>query len=98
MADPLVLINTFEVSRDYAERLIAAWGEDAGLPFRSAWLCGHRAASGGHPQCGLPVRQHRSLADRRGLPAATQSPGFRESAAGLAGYQPHPGLYRVVRT
>ena len=30
--------------------------------------------------------------------AATQSPGFRESAAGLAGYQPHPGLYRVVRT
>jgi hypothetical protein len=30
--------------------------------------------------------------------AATQSPGFRESAAGLAGYRPHPGLYRVVRT
>ena len=30
--------------------------------------------------------------------AATQSPGFRDSAAGLAGYRPHPGLYRVVRT
>ena len=30
--------------------------------------------------------------------AATQNPGFRESAAGLAGYRPHPGLYQVVRT
>jgi len=30
--------------------------------------------------------------------AAAQGPGFRESAAGLAGYRPHPGLYRVVRT
>jgi hypothetical protein len=29
--------------------------------------------------------------------AAMQSPGFRESAAGLTGYRPHPGLYRVVR-
>jgi heme oxygenase (mycobilin-producing) len=29
---------------------------------------------------------------------AAASPGFRESAAGLAGYRPHPGLYRVVRT
>jgi heme-degrading monooxygenase HmoA len=29
--------------------------------------------------------------------AATGSPGFRESAAGLAGYRPHPGLYRIVR-
>lgn len=30
--------------------------------------------------------------------AATQSPGFRESATGLARYRPHPGLYRIVRT
>jgi heme-degrading monooxygenase HmoA len=37
--------------------------------------------------------------------AATQSPGFRQAAAGLAGYRPHPALYRphpalyhVVRT
>jgi hypothetical protein len=30
--------------------------------------------------------------------AATQSPGFRQSAEGLADYRPHPGLYRVVRT
>jgi hypothetical protein len=30
--------------------------------------------------------------------AATQSPGFREATAGLAGYQSHPALYRVVRT
>ena len=30
--------------------------------------------------------------------AATQSQGFRESATGLAGYRPHPSLYRVVRS
>ena len=30
--------------------------------------------------------------------AATRSPGMREAAAGLAGYRPHPALYRVVRT
>ena len=30
--------------------------------------------------------------------AAIQSPGFRETAAGLAGYRPHPALYQVVRT
>jgi heme-degrading monooxygenase HmoA len=30
--------------------------------------------------------------------AATQSPGFGESATGLARYRPHPGLYRIVRT
>jgi hypothetical protein len=29
--------------------------------------------------------------------AATQSPGFGESAAGLAVYRPHPALYRSVR-
>jgi hypothetical protein len=30
--------------------------------------------------------------------AATQSPGFRQAAAGRAGYQPHPALYHVVRS
>ena len=29
---------------------------------------------------------------------AIQSPGFREAAAGLAGYPAHPALYGVVRT
>ena len=31
-------------------------------------------------------------------PGPIQSPGFLESAAGLAGYRPHPGLYQTVRT
>jgi hypothetical protein len=30
--------------------------------------------------------------------AATQSPGFLQSAVGLVGYPLHPSLYRVVRT
>ena len=29
---------------------------------------------------------------------AIQSAGFQESAAGLAGYRPHPGLYQIART
>jgi hypothetical protein len=29
---------------------------------------------------------------------ALQSPGFRAVAEGLAGYRPHPSLYRVIRT
>ncbi len=29
--------------------------------------------------------------------AAAQSPGFRQAAASLAAYRPHPGLYQVVR-
>ena len=30
--------------------------------------------------------------------AAIGSAGMRAVAVGLAGYRPHPGLYRVVRT
>jgi hypothetical protein len=30
--------------------------------------------------------------------AAIQSAGFRAAAVGLAGYPPHPSLYRVDRT
>ena len=37
-------------------------------------------------------------ADPADFRAAIQSPGFLESAAGLAGYRPHPGLYQIVRT
>ena len=59
MAEPLTLINAFEVPGEQAGQFIAAWEN-----FR----------------------------------AAIQSPGFLESAAGLAGYRPHPGLYQIVRT
>ena len=41
------------------------------------------------------VARWRSAGD---FAAATQSPGFRDAAAGLAGYRPHPALYRVVRS
>jgi hypothetical protein len=30
--------------------------------------------------------------------AAAMSAGFQQAAAGLAGYRPHPDLYRIVRT
>lgn len=60
MAEPVILINAFEVPGGFVN--IARWqtAED--------------------------------------FQRATQSAGFRESAAGLASYRPHPGLYRIVRT
>jgi hypothetical protein len=73
MADPLVLINTFEVSHEDAERFVAAWGR-GGTTLPLSLVRGHRAASGGHAQCRLPVRQHRPLADRRGLPDCHAKP------------------------
>ena len=45
------------------------------------------------PEAGLVVK--RNTPDD--FAAAIGSTGFRESAAGLAGYRPHPGLYRTVR-
>jgi heme-degrading monooxygenase HmoA len=30
--------------------------------------------------------------------AAIQSEWFRQASAGLAGFRPHPGLYRVIHT
>jgi hypothetical protein len=48
MADPLVLINTFEVSHEDAERFIAAWGR-GGTTLPLSLVRGYRAASGGQP-------------------------------------------------
>jgi hypothetical protein len=48
MAGPLVLINTFEVSHEDAERFIATWGR-GGTTLPLSLVRGYRAASGGQP-------------------------------------------------
>jgi hypothetical protein len=50
MADPLVLINTFEVSHEDAERFIAAWGRGgSGFIARTTFPAGSQQISARPP-------------------------------------------------
>ena len=98
MADPLTLINAFEVPGDEADQFVAAWEKTRDyLSSQPGYIDTslHHAVSPGADFQFVNFGHWRSAED---FTAAVQSPGFRESAAGLAGYRPHPGLYRVVRT
>jgi len=98
MADPVTLINAFEVPGDQADQFIAAWEKTRDyLASQPGYIDTslHRAVNPGTDFLFVNIAHWRSAED---FMAATQSPGFGESAAGLAGYRPHPGLYRVVRT
>ncbi len=98
MAEPLTLINVFEVPHEEADQFIAAWERTRDyLAAQPGYLetALHQAVSPGAEYQFVNVARWRTAEEFR---AATQSPGFRELAAGLAGYRSHPGLYRVVRT
>ena len=98
MADPVTLINAFEVPGGEADRFVAAWEKTRDyLRSQPGYIDTslHQALSPGADFQFVNIAHWRSAED---FMAATQSPGFGESAAGLAGYRPHPGLYRVVRT
>jgi heme oxygenase (mycobilin-producing) len=98
MAEPLVLINAFEVPREEADQFIAAWERSRDyLAAQPGYLdtALHQAVTPGADFEFVNIARWQSAAE---FQAATQSPGFRQAAAGLAGYRPHPGLYRVVRT
>jgi heme-degrading monooxygenase HmoA len=93
MTDPVILINAFE-----ADQFIAAWEKSRDFMQAQAGYIDtalHQAVAPGAGFQFVNVARWQTARDFR---AASQSPGFRESAAGLAGYRPHPGLYRVVRT
>ena len=98
MAEPMVLINSFEVPGPDAENFITAWEKARDyLESQPGYVdtALHQAVTPGADFQFVNIGRWQSAED---FLAATQSPGFRESAAGLAGYRPHPGLYRVVRT
>jgi len=98
MAEPLVLINAFEVSADEAGPFIAAWEKTRDyLQSQPGYVdtALHQAVTPGADFQFVNVARWQSAETFR---AATQSPGFRDSAAGLAGYRAHPALYRIVRT
>jgi heme-degrading monooxygenase HmoA len=98
MAEPLILINAFEVPSEEAGRFIAAWEKTRDfLATQPGYVdtALHQAVSPGADFQFVNIARWRTAEE---FMAATQSPGFRESAAGLAGYRPHPALYRIVRT
>ena len=94
MAEPLVMINAFEVPGDEAERFIAAWAKTRDyLATQPGYVdtALHRAITPGADFQFVNVARWQTAQD---FQAAIQSPGFRESAAGMAGYRPHPALHR----
>jgi len=98
MAEPVVLINAFEVPAEDADAFAAAWcvARDY-LRSQPGYIDTvlHQSITPGAEFQFINVAHWQTAED---FIAATQSPGFSESAAGLARYRPHPGLYRPVRT
>lgn len=98
MAEPLVLINAFEVPAADTERFIAAWEQSRDyLSSQPGYVdtALHHAVTPNADFQFVNIARWNTMED---FLAVTQSPGFREAAAGLAGFRPHPGLYRIVRT
>jgi heme oxygenase (mycobilin-producing) len=98
MAEPLVRINAFEVPADQAEQFIAAWEQTRDyLQSQPGYVDTvlHQAVT---PTADFQFVNVGRWQSAQEFSAATQSPGFRQVAAGLAGYRPHPGLYRVIRS
>jgi heme-degrading monooxygenase HmoA len=98
VAEPLTLINAFEVPGEQAGQFIAAWEKTRDyLETQPGYVdtALHQAIMPGADFQFVNIAHWRTAEDFR---AAIQSPGFLESAAGLAGYRPHPGLYQIVRT
>ena len=98
MAEPIVLINAFEVPAAEAGAFVAAWCSARDyLRSQPGYIDTvlHQSITPGAEFQFVNVAHWQTAED---FIAATQSPGFGESAAGLASYRPHPGLYQPVRT
>jgi heme oxygenase (mycobilin-producing) len=98
MAEPVVLINAFEVPEEDADAFVEAWcGARDYLQSQPGYIDTvlHQSIMPGAEFQFVNVAHWQTSED---FIAATQSSGFLESASGLARYRPHPGLYRPVRT
>jgi heme-degrading monooxygenase HmoA len=94
----VVLINSFEVPAADAEAFLAAWDRASDyLQSQPGYVdrALHQAVTPDAEFRFVNVARWRTAEDFR---AATGSPEFREVTAGLAGYQSHPAVYRVVRS
>ena len=98
MTEAVVLINSFEVPAPDAEKFIAAWEKTRDyLETQPGYIdtALHQAVASDAEFQFVNVAHWASAED---FTAAIGSPGFRDAAGGLAGYRPHPALYRAVRT
>ena len=98
MTEPVVLINAFEVSADQAEHFIAAWEETREfLRSQPGYIetALHQALT---PDADFLFVNIARWETPEAFGAAIGSVGMRAASAGLAGYKPHPSLYRIVRT
>ena len=96
MAEPVVLINSFEVPGADAERFVAAWRRardylEAQPGYVDTAL--HQAVT---PDADFQFVNIARWATAQDFMTAIQSPGFRQAAADLAGYRSHPSLYKIV--
>src|ERR1700759_675022 len=98
MAEPVTFINSFEVSGPDAEGFIISWEKSrAYLESPPGYISTalHQAVA---PNAEFQFENIARWQTAEDFMSAIQSPGFREAAAGLAGYPAHPALYGVVRT
>lgn len=98
MAEPVVLINVFEVPADQAEQFIVAWEQTREfMRAQPGYLetALHQALAPDADFLFVNVARWRTP---EAFAAAIGSPEFREAAADVVGYRQHPGLYRIVRT
>lgn len=98
LAEPLILINAFEVPGGQAGQLIAASEKTRDcLAAQPGYVdtALHQSVTPGVEFRFMNIARWQAAED---FQRATQSAGFRESAAGLASYRPRPGLYLLVRT
>jgi heme-degrading monooxygenase HmoA len=98
MAEPVILINAFEVPAAEEAEFIAAWEKTRDyLESQPGYIdtALHQAMTPGADFQFVNMARWRTAED---FLAAIQSAGFQQAAAGLSGYRPHAALYNVVRT
>ncbi len=96
--EPLVLINSFEVPIEEAEAFIDAWEQARDFLAKQPGYVDTALHQSVTPAADFQFVNVGRWATAADFLAATQDPGFLETAAPMARYRPHPGLYRVIRT
>jgi heme oxygenase (mycobilin-producing) len=98
MAEPVILINAFEVPGDEAGQFIAAWEKTRDYLQSQPGYIDTKLHQALTPEADFQFVNVARWETAETFLAAIQSQGFRESAIGLVGYRARPSLYRVVRT
>ena len=98
MAEPVVLVNSFEVPAGQAEEFIAAWEKTRDYLEQQPGYLDTALHQSLRPDAEFQFVNVARWQSAEAFAAAAMSAGFQQAAAGLAGYRPHPDLYQVVRT